>query len=63
MVRKCLERRVIARLCARDEAWSEPGNPHGRGVPALSGYGSACTQYFLIRHGGAHGDEKVLRRR
>ena len=31
--RKCLERRVIARWFARDEAWSEPGNPHGRGFP------------------------------
>ena len=31
--RKCLERRAIARRFARDEAWSEPGNPQGRGFP------------------------------
>jgi hypothetical protein len=30
--RKCLERRVVARRIARDEAWSDPGNPHGRGA-------------------------------
>ena len=31
--RKCLEQRAIARRFARDKAWSEPGNPHGRGFP------------------------------
>jgi hypothetical protein len=31
--RRCLERRVIARPFARDEAWSKQGNPHGRGFP------------------------------
>jgi|GEM_PF-6690716 len=33
--RKCLERRVRARRFARYEAWSGPGNPHGRGFPAV----------------------------
>ena len=32
---KCLEQRVIARRSARDEAWSEPGNSHGRGFSGV----------------------------
>jgi len=31
--RKCLERCVVARRFARDEAWSDPGNPRERGLP------------------------------